>query len=132
MGTRKKVIAVLAGVEILFALLMVLVPMFVFPVCESPMHCHYSFMAEIAMAAVVVAAAAGMLVSSGMEAVRLLSAVTMVAGLFVILFPSSLIGVCASPEMACHYGTLPTWNLLGGGLSLVSVVVFFVAKEESV
>jgi hypothetical protein len=130
MGNRKTAVRVLAGAEILCALVIILVPLTVFPVCEAPMHCHQSYMAEIGTAGVVISAALMMILAKGMEAPRMLSLVTAVAGIFIALYPSTLIGVCGSPRMPCHYGLLPVWNLMGGALVLLSVIVFFVAREE--
>jgi len=132
MGQRKNAVTAIAAAEILLAAIMVVVPKTVFPVCESPMHCYESYMAESGLAAVVAVAAVLSIVSKGMETPRLLSGVTAVCGLFVILYPSALIGVCGSPKMPCHYGLLPVWNLIGGVLVVLSLAVFIVAREEKV
>jgi hypothetical protein len=130
MSPRKKFVRALGAVEILIAVAAVLVPWLVFPPCESHGSCHYSFVAEIGIAAIVAVTGVTTAVSRGMEAPRMLSAVSAVCGVFMILFPSTLIGVCGSPMMACRYGALPVWNLLGGLLVIVSIAVFFSAKEE--
>ncbi|MBI5190675.1 MAG: DUF4418 family protein [Nitrospirae bacterium] len=132
MSGRKKTVNIIVAIEASLALLVVLVPRFVFPVCEAPMHCYYSYMAEIGTAAVIIAASAASVAAKGLEAPRMLSVPAFVAGVFVILYPSYLIGICGSPQMACHYGTMPVWNLLGGGILLLSAAVFFMAREESV
>lgn len=132
MGPRKKLVRALAAVEILISLTAVLVPWLVFPVCEGHGHCHYSFVAETGVAASVAAAAVMSIVASGIEAPKLMSVVTAVGGVFMILFPTVLIGVCETPMMACHYGDLPVWNLLGGLLVVISIAVFLAAKEEDV
>ena len=132
MINRKKITIFLYGGILLLSLVNVLVPQFLFPVCESPMHCHYSFMAEIGLSAVALSASVAAFFSKGLEASRMLSIPVFVCGVFVIVFPSSLIGVCASPEMACHYGALPVWNLSGGLMALLSLVVFIISKEEAV
>jgi hypothetical protein len=130
MSPRKKLISALGAIEILIAVAAVLVPWLVFPPCESHGNCHYSFIAEIGVAAIVFISGIMIVLSKGVEAPRLLSVVSSVCGVFMILFPSALIGVCESPMMACRYGALPVWNLLGGLLVIVSIAVFFSAKEE--
>jgi hypothetical protein len=114
MGRRKLLVNVLCVAEAFLAVLALVAPMYIFPACESPMHCHFSFMGETGMASVVIACAA----------------VTAVAGAFMILYPSVITGVCQSPMMPCHYGLLPTWNLIGGAVILLSVAVFIAAREE--
>jgi len=129
---RKKTVNAIAVAQMAVAAVIVLTPRFIFPVCEAPMHCYYSFMAEIGTAAIIFAAAAAMLFSRGMEAVRMLGVVSAVSGVSVILYPAMLIGVCGSPRMACHYGALPVWNLMGVVLVLMSAAVFFLAREDKV
>lgn len=130
--TRAKAIRALAALQALFALALILAPKLVFPVCDSTMHCYYSYMAEIGTASALIAASAGMLVSRGMEAPRMLGMVGLVLSAFVILYPSWLIGVCGSPRMACHYGLMPVWNLAGGGLVIINAVITLIAKEDKV
>lgn len=132
MTGQKKAITALAVAQVVAAAIIALTPQVVFPVCEEPMHCYYSYMAEIGTAAVVVAASVAAMLSRGVEAPRMLSLVTGVSGACVALYPSSLIGVCGSTRMACHYGLLPVWNIMGGILVLLSVAMFFVAREEIV
>ncbi len=130
MGRRKLVVDVLCVAEAFLAVLALVAPMYIFPACESPMHCHYSFMGETGMSAVVIAAAGMSIIAKSVEAPRLLAVVTAVAGAFMILYPSVITGVCQSPMMPCHYGLLPTWNLIGGAVILLSVAVFIAAREE--
>ena len=95
------------------------------------MHCYYSFMAELGLSAIALSASIAAFFSKGLEAPRMLSIPVFVCGVFAIAFPSFLIGVCASPEMACHYGDLPVWNLSGGLMVLLSLAVFLISKEEA-
>lgn len=127
---RLKAVRALAAAQALLALAIMLVPKFVFPVCDSTMHCYYSYMAEIGAACALIAASVGMLLSRGMEAQRMLGLVGIVMSVFVIAYPSWLIGVCGSPRMACHYGLLPVWNLIGGSLIIINAVIAIIAKEE--
>ena len=130
MGRRKLLVNVLCVAEAFLAVLALVAPMYIFPVCESPMHCHFSFMGETGMASVVIACAAVSVIARSMEAPRLVALVSAVAGAFMILYPSVITGVCQSPMMACHYGLLPTWNLIGGAVILLSAAVFLAAREE--
>ena len=131
MINNKKTVGFLYGGIILSSLLVALLPRFVFPVCESPMHCYYSYMAELALSAIAISSSLAAIFSKGLEAPRMLSIPVFVCGVFAIAFPSFLIGVCASPEMACHYGDLPVWNLYGGLMVLLSLAVFLLSKEEA-
>jgi len=93
------------------------------------MHCYYTFKAINGLAGVVLISALGGIFSKQMETRRLLSLGTLVAGLFMILEPSVLIGVCASTKMPCNYGLKPVWNLTGGAIMLASLVNLVVSKE---
>jgi heme/copper-type cytochrome/quinol oxidase subunit 1 len=132
MAGRQKTVKVLAAVQAVVALCIIIEPKVLFPVCDNTMHCYFSYMAEIGSAAALLAASGGMLLSKGMEAPRMLGIVCAVIGVFVILYPSTLIGVCGSPRMACHYGAMPVWNLLGGATIIVSGIIALIAKEEKV
>jgi len=132
MNGRHKTVKVLAAVQAALAVSIMFSPKVLFPVCDNTMHCYYTYMAEIGTAAALLAATGGMLLSRGMEAPRMLGLVCVVLGVFVILYPSWLIGVCGSPRMACHYGALPVWNLLGGATVIVSGIITLIAKEERV
>jgi hypothetical protein len=128
---RKKVVTFLFGGIFLSALLNALVPHFLFPVCESHGHCYSSYMAELAVSAIAASASIAAFFSKGLEASRMLSIPVFICGAFSIALPSFLIGVCASNEMACHYGDLPVWNLAGGLTMLLSLAVFLISKEEA-
>ena len=130
MGHRKLLVNVLCVAEAFLAVLALVAPMYIFPACESPMHCHFSFMGETGMASVVIAAAGVSIIARSMETARLVAVVTAVAGAFMILYPSVITGVCQSPMMPCHYGLLPAWNLIGGAVILLSAAVFIAAREE--
>ncbi len=131
MGSRRRALTGIYAAEMALAAVMVSAPA-VFPECGAPMHCHYSWMAEIGTAAVVMCAALLGAFSRGMETPRMMSLVTAVCGVFTILYPTALIGVCQSPRMPCHYGLLPVWKLAGGALVLLSIIVFFAAREDRV
>jgi len=130
-SARKKVVTAIAAAELFLAALMVVAPATFFPVCESPMHCYYSFMAEIGVAAVIAVAAVLSIFSKGLVIARWLSLVTAVCGVLAILYPTTLIGVCGSTTHPCHYGALPIWNLSGVGIIILSAACFFAAREGS-
>ena len=131
MINRKKVAGLLYGGILLSALVNALVPHLLFPVCESHGNCYSSYMAELAVSAIAVSASLAAFFSKGSEAPRMLSIPVFMCGIFSIALPSVLIGVCNSPEMACHYGDLPVWNLSGGLMVLLSLAVFLISKEEA-
>ena len=131
MINRKRVTGFLYGGILLTSLVNVIVPHFLFPVCESHGNCYSSYMAEIAVSAVAASASLTAFFSKGLEARRMLSIPLFICGVFSIALPSVLIGVCASSEMACHYGDLPVWNLSGGLMALLSIAVFLISKEEA-
>ncbi|MGA2193437.1 MAG: DUF4418 family protein [Nitrospirota bacterium] len=131
MSPRKKLVSALAGIEIFLCLLALIIPVTLFPVCDSSTHhCRQSYMAICGVAVLVITAAAGSIFSKGIYPARPLSIVTAVGGAMFIVIPSFVIGVCASPMMACHYGDLPVWNLCGGAVIILSVVSFLAAKGD--
>lgn len=79
-----------------------------------PMKCHWTAQAEIAVAAPMLAVGGLMTVSHGKENRRALSILGIILGVFAILIPTYLVGVCASFEMLCNSAMKPT--LIFGGV----------------
>jgi len=116
---------------IVFAVIAVVSPE-IFHLCDAPMHCNYSYKAVLGLSATVAASSVAGIIAKTAEARRLISLGTLVAGLFIILEPSMLIGVCGSTKMACNYGLKPVWNLSGGAIMLASLVNLYTSKEVEV
>lgn len=78
-----------------------------------PMKCHWT--AESAMiASVPLALLGGFLIFSKRRETRIvLSVLGVVLGIFLILLPTALIGVCAMPDMICNAVMRPTLILTG-------------------
>jgi len=132
---------VLGSIIIILALVIAIVPLFTD--CESqgkaitlangktiPMKCHWTGRAALAMAFPLAAVGLLMVVSRRKETQRALSVVAAVSGIMVILLPTYLIGVCASPDMSCNMiekGAL----ILAGVLALaVGLVGLFLARRS--
>lgn len=137
---------VIGGLLIALALLIGIVPMF--SDCQSqgrsltlangreiPMKCHWTGLAELALAAPLLVVGALMITSKGAESLRNLSLTGGVAGILVILLPATLIGVCANPDMRCNAVMKPSLILSGSlvvALGLVGVMRSLRRKEEPV
>jgi hypothetical protein len=79
----------------------------------TPMRCHWTAIAELAMA-IPLAGLGGMLFfGKHRETRRSLSILGAILGVFVVLFPTTLIGVCANNMMACRNLMLPALALSG-------------------
>ena len=90
-----------------------------------PMKCHWTAIAEIGMAVPLALVGVFNLTSKRKETFRNLNLLSAVLGVFVILFPTVLIGVCANPMMSCNMIMRPTLILAGTlviGASLVTLV----------
>ncbi len=126
----------LATLTIVMALITGIVPQFTN--CESqgrmltleggrqiPMKCHWTARAEIALAAPLAATGVMLLVTRRKETRRALSITSGVLGVFTILLPTALIGVCGNPDMICNSTMRPLLILVGaltivlGGLGIV-------------
>ena len=80
---------------------------------EVPMKCHWTGLAELAMAAPLVVVGALMTTSKRRESLRNGGLIAAAVGLFVILLPSTIIGVCSNPEMTCNTIMKPALILMG-------------------
>jgi hypothetical protein len=136
---------VIGGTLIVLALLIGIVPMFTD--CESqgrsltlangreiPMKCHWTGLAELAMAAPLLVVGGLMTTSKRKESLRNMNVIAVVAGIAVILLATTLIGVCANPDMRCNSVMKPTMILAGGlvvALGLVGLVQGLRRKDET-
>jgi hypothetical protein len=101
---------------------------------QVPMKCHWTAQAESAVAVPLFATGALLTTSKKKESMRNLGILGAILGVFVILLPTALIGVCANPEMVCNSVMKPTLILTGSlviALSLFGVVKSFKPEVES-
>lgn len=124
---------VIGGLLIALALLAAVVPMF--SDCESqgrslalangreiPMKCHWTGLAELAMAAPLLVVGALMTTSKRTESLRNMNVIAVAAGIAVILLVTTLIGVCANPDMRCNAVMKPALILAGSLVAALGVV----------
>jgi hypothetical protein len=130
----------LAVVMILAALTMAIVP--AFTDCQSqgrqltlengrtvPMKCHWAGIAAIGAAVPLGLAGVFALRNGRKETTRQAAVVGAAAGAMGILFPTALIGVCASPTMICNMVMRPTLIAAGTLAIAASVALFIMARE---
>jgi hypothetical protein len=115
---------IIGAILIVLALIIAIVPMFTD--CQSqgraivlengktvPMKCHWSGVAELVVAVPLLVLGVMDIVSRNLLVFRYLSILGIVLGIFIILIPTGLIGVCASPEMLCSSVMRPVLILAG-------------------
>jgi hypothetical protein len=127
-----------AVIMILLSVMIGVIPMFTD--CESqgraltladgrqiPMKCHWTAQAETALAVPLFATGALLTTSKKKETQRNLAILGVILGVFVILLPTALIGVCGNPDMICNSIMKPTLILTGS--LVVSLSLFGVVKS---
>lgn len=87
-----------------------------------PMKCHWTAIAELAIAVPLGLAGIFTAFSKTKEARRVIGFLGIVLGALVVLFPTYLIGVCANPNMDCNKIMKPGL-ILTGGLAIVACAV---------
>jgi hypothetical protein len=93
----------------------------------APMKCHWTAIAELATA-IPLAALGGMFFFGKRKETRMsLSILGGILGVFVVLFPTTLIGVCASNMMACRNLMLPAL-VISGGLVIAACIALFLSS----
>jgi hypothetical protein len=95
-----------------------------------PMKCHWTAIAEIAMAVPLVGVGAVTAVSKRKESRRILAGLGILLGIFVILLPTALIGVCASADMLCNSVMKPTLILSGILIIAISIVSLIMSERQ--
>jgi hypothetical protein len=99
-----------------------------------PMKCLWTARAEIGMGVLLLAIGLFLFISHKLESKRVLSILTLILGIFVILFPTTLIGVCVNPDMLCLVVMKPTLLLIGivtGALGIVATAWNFIRRPQS-
>jgi hypothetical protein len=96
---------------------------------QVPMKCHWTGQAELALALPV--ASVGLLQGfrQSRRSRNALGISGAVLGLAVLLVPTSLIGVCSSPDMLCHMVMRPALILGGALISAGSLASIFVRAD---
>jgi hypothetical protein len=91
---------------------------------QIDMKCHWSSMAEIALAVSLLAVGGLMTFGRGKETQRSLGIMGAVVGAFVVAVPTVLIGVCANEDMLCKSIMQPTLILTGTVAAVASLAIF--------
>ena len=97
----------------------------------TPMRCHWTAIAELGMS-IPLAAVAGLVFFGKRKETRMsLSIMGAILGVFVVLFPTTLIGVCANNMMACRNLMLPAL-VISGALVVAACAALFVSSFRMV
>lgn len=93
---------------------------------EVPMRCYYTGQAAIAVAVIMLAVAVVALLCK--KGHRKLMVISIAASVMLFLLFSSLIGVCASPDMRCH--ATDFWCRSAAMVSIAASVVELLSGKE--
>ena len=88
---------------------------------EIPMKCHWTGKAEVALAGPMFLTGSLLAINKRKETLRNLSLLGGVLGIFVILLPTKLIGVCGNPDMICNSIMKPSLIFFGSLIILLSI-----------
>jgi len=115
---------IVAALIVILALVIGIVPQFTD--CQSqggaltlangktvPMKCHWTAQSEIALAVPLAGLGVVTAVSKRRESRRIVAGIGTLLGLFVIMLPTVLVGVCTNPDMLCNSIMKPTLIMAG-------------------
>jgi len=132
----------LGSISIVMALVMGILP--AFTDCQSqgrslalangktvPMKCHWTGIASIAVAVPLGVVGISEILSKRKETSNVLSIFGVTLGAFAILLPTSLIGVCANPDMLCNMIMKPAL-ILTGSIAIVASAVYFASSRKDI
>jgi hypothetical protein len=94
------------------------------------MRCHATARAEIAIGAPLILVGGLMYFGRRKENLRNLSLFGFTLGVFAMLLPTYLIGVCPDPAMLCNNVMRPALLFSGGIVGLVSITAGFIAQRR--
>jgi hypothetical protein len=98
-----------------------------------PMKCLWTARGEIGMGILVLAIGIFLFISRTLESRRFFSILALLLGIFIILLPSVLIGVCINPDMPCVVLMKPILLLIGvvtGALGIVATAWNFATNRK--
>lgn len=132
----------IGGISIVMALVMGILP--AFTDCQSQgrslelangktvaMKCHWTGIASIAVAVPLGLVGISEILSKRKETSNVLSILGVTLGAFAILLPTSLIGVCANPDMLCNMIMKPAL-ILTGSIAIAASVVYFASSRKNI
>ena len=127
---KKRIIAIIA---IVLGLLAAIGPRTIFPVCNGAMkmRCYNTAQAELVVGLLAVVLGTGLAFLTNKKLSVILSVIEGILGLFIVLIPTVIIGVCGSPMMHCVSVTNPAL-IVTGILEIVTGVAltFFSVTEK--
>lgn len=97
---------------------------------STPMKCYWTAQAELAVAGPLLLVGGLMVFNRRKETLRTLSILGAALGLFAILLPTTLIGVCASDEMLCNILMKPTLIFSGILVLTLGLLGLVVGREQ--
>ena len=95
-----------------------------------PMKCHWTAQSEIAMAVPLFGLGIVMGVVKRKESRRIIAGIGALLGIFVILLPTALVGVCASADMLCNSVMKPTLILSGILIIAISIATLVMSERR--
>jgi hypothetical protein len=127
------VLKIMGVILILVALVIAIVPQFTDCYSQGhqidlgngkvvPMKCHWSAIGEIGVAIPLFVVGVLMLVSKRKESFYILSILGLVLSAIIILLPTKMIGVCATPTMTC-VTTMKPILLIAGVIAIIANLV---------
>lgn len=128
---KNKVIVVLT---IIFGLLAAAGPRTIFAVCpsgEMKMRCYDTAQWELVVGIITVIAGIGLALVKENRLRKVLVSATAILGLFVILIPTVLVGVCSSPMMHCVSVTRPSLFVIGVLQIVTGLVSLYFERQKS-
>jgi len=132
---------ILAGILIILALVVIIVPQFTN--CDAsgriltlesgkqvPMKCLWSARAELALGIPLLVLGVLLAIARLKETIRSLSIMGVVLGILIVLIPTSIIGVCANPDMECLSIMKPLMIVVGILTILVSIAALLLNERQ--
>lgn len=96
-----------------------------------PMKCHWTGQAELVVATPMIAIGGLMLVNRRKETLRALALLGILIGIFIVLLPTYLIGVCASTDMLCNSLMKPVLIFSGTVAAVVNLIGFALVGRQA-
>lgn len=98
-----------------------------------PMRCLWTARAEIGIGILLLAVGVFLFISRTLEPRMFLSVLVLILGIFILLLPTTLIGVCVNPDMSCVVLMKPILLLIGvvtGTLGIITIAWNFIKKPQ--
>ena len=116
---------IFGGLTAILGVLIALIPAFIFPVCEvgeKVMKCHWSAQAELGVGTIIFILGIFIIAFKSKQFNLGISFASVLNGIFALLIPNIIIGMCMKEDMQCRSLTAPALSVASTLVIVINII----------